>query len=176
MTSPALLYLATDQFSDQAGFVLPPGPMRRRLLRDSHVQMLESMLRYDLVTASEIREFVSALMVDSRPGEIFRHDIALAALAVAMEHWRRPFAEEYLRDLAGTRRAEFRCSFRVALECLEVRKSFPHTQVRTAPYASGMTALATASGVPRVMSARPSLAPEPDVPWVRYPEVAHAST
>jgi hypothetical protein len=57
-------------------------------------------------------------MNDLRRGECFPHDLALAALAVALEYRPTPFAKEYLRDLSRLRLAEMSTSVRLAQECL----------------------------------------------------------
>jgi hypothetical protein len=183
MTSQILRHLGADEFSDAIGFVLPPVPMRHVLQLSLPVRMLESALRYGQVTSADVGEFVSNLLMDFRPGEVFRHDIALAALAVAMEHWHSAFAEEYLLDLARLQRTEFRCSFRVARECLNARYVFPRTQVKTTRYPQAVIDRSltprgislTPRGI-RIISAAQLPACEGKVTWVRYPKVAHAST
>jgi hypothetical protein len=176
MTSQILRHLGTDEFSDAIGFVLPPAPMRRALQSSPHVRALESALRYGQVTDAEVQQFLSKLLTDFRPGEVFRHDIALAALAVAMEHWYHPFAEDYLLDLARVQRSEFRCSFRVARECLKARYAFPRTQVRTTRYPHATADRRTAPGNLRAMPLPHRSGCEEKVHWLRYLEVAHAST
>jgi hypothetical protein len=176
MTSPLLLRLGTDEFNDDIGFVLPPVAMRRKLRRSPAVSDVNTALRYFQITIAEVRDFVSSLLMDFRPGEVFQHDIALAALAVAMEDWPNPFAEEYLLDLARVCRSEFRSSFRVARECLKARYEFPRTQVKTSRYPQRT---ATEKPVPRtlrVMCFAQRSESVTLVRWVRYLEVFHAST
>jgi hypothetical protein len=175
MISPLLSHLSTDPFNDEIGFVLPPVPMRRVLQRSPAVRALEAALRYGLIAETELRGFVSELMRAFRPGEVFQHDVALAALAVAMEHWHNRFAEEYLLDLARVQRSEFRCSFRVARECLKARYAFPRTEVRTARYPQGVKGRVAAPRLIRAMPPSPQPVHEGVVRWVRYSEVAHAS-
>jgi hypothetical protein len=173
MISPLLWRLSTDEFSDSIGFVLPPAPLRRVLQDSPDVQRLERALRYGQVTSQEISEFVEQILKEFRRGELFRHDIALAALAVAMEHWNNPFAEDFLIDLARTQRPEFRASFRIARESLKARYAFPKTQVKTARYPQGGAVRATSRI--RVMyrvghGKRNRLTPW----WKRYPEASNA--
>lgn len=135
MTSnPQLLQLTTPEFADSIGFALPPAPFRRVLQRSQYVRGLATSLQYGQIEESEIRSFVSELLARYKQGELFEFDVALAAVAVAMEHWTDSFADEFLIDLARIGRSEFRASFRVARECLKARYSFPKTQVRTARY------------------------------------------
>jgi hypothetical protein len=68
-----------------------------------------------------LRGFVSSLLTAFRKGEVFQHDMAVAAIAVALERETTPFAEEYLRDLARLQAAEMSMSIRVARECLNQR-------------------------------------------------------
>ena len=134
MNSPLLRQLATDDFADGIGFVLPPAPLRRVLQQSPEVRRLGAALRYGQVTGEDIREFVDRLLSEYRPGELFRYDLTLAALAVAMEHWSSSFAEDYLIDLARIQRLEFRASFRVARESLKARFAFPRTRLETSRY------------------------------------------
>lgn len=175
MTARILHYLQTDEFSDAVGFVLPPAPMRRTLQFNQSVREVQSALRYGSATDKDVQEFVAALLMDFRPGEVFQHDIVLAALAVALEHWQHPFAESYLLDLARVERAEFRCSFRVARECLKARYVLPRTQMKTTRYPQGT---ANGSSAPRNFRAMPlpQHSREGRIHWVRYREVPHAST
>jgi hypothetical protein len=176
MTFHVLQVLGTDEFSDGIGFVLPPAPMRRVLQTDPRVRALESALRYHQVREAELREFVGCLLSEFRPGDSFRYDIALAALAVAMQHWRHPVAEEYLLDLARVDRPEFRCSFRVARECLKARYAFPRTQVRISRYPRSVGGRCMANRNLRPMPLA-RLSPRAEkVHWVRYSEVDNAST
>ena len=128
MTSPLLDRLASDEFTDAVGFVLPPAPLRRALQLSEDVRQLAAELRLDQVSKVDVREFVGRLLAVFRPGELFRHDVALAALAVAMESWPDSFAEEFLLDLARVHRPEFRASYRIARECLEARYASPKTK------------------------------------------------
>jgi hypothetical protein len=150
--SPLLHVLTTDDFTDGVGVVLPPSPLRHVLQRAPHVRRIGAALRYGQITEQDIRVFVAQLLREFKPGELFRHDIALAALAVAMEHCGDRFAEEYLIDLARVERPEFRAAYRVARECLKARYAFPQTQVRMARYPSG--AKTSTSGHHRIRALR----------------------
>lgn len=113
--------LTTQTFVDSIGFTLPPVPMCRVLQRSAEVRRLKMALRIGQITDREIREFVGQLLRQYLSGQAFRHDFALAALAVALEHWDHRLAKEYLLDLARLERGEFAVSFRVARECLNRR-------------------------------------------------------
>ncbi len=174
MSNELLARLTTDEFADDIGFTLPPAPFRRVLQRSPDVRRLSAALRYRQLTIQDVRQFVGGLLKAYRQDEVFRYDLALAALAVAMEHWRNPFAEEYLIDLARIRRPELPIAPRIARECLQARFAFPRTEIRTARYS---------------VSARPPLNPFRLTPpswqgkhkiigisWSTYAEARHART
>lgn len=177
MNSPLLNRLVSDEFTDSVGFVLPPGPLRRMLQLSADVRSLAAALRFGQVTKEDVREFVERLLRDFRPGELFRHDVALAAVAVALEHWSSSFAEDYLLDLARVERPEFRASFRVARECLKARAAFPRTQVKMARFGEK---LATPNRPPEMLRLLPRIEwPQFTTlgsPWVRCGEAIHAKT
>lgn len=102
--------------------------------KSHEVRRLEAALRYSQITESDIREFVADLLRGFHIDEVFKYDVALAAVAVAMEHWDNSFAETYLIDLARIERPEFRISFRMARECLKARVAYPKTQLRMSRY------------------------------------------
>jgi hypothetical protein len=169
---PTLLdELTSDRFNDSVGFVLPPQPMRRTLQRHPTVKALETGVRYGQVTESQVRQFVSKVLAEYRIGDVFKYDVALAALAVALEHWHHPCAEEYLHDLARLQRREFRLSFRVAGECLKARYAFPRNKVRTMTYAR-------MGQIPNLVNSGRKMTESTNrrqVHWVKYDEVNYAS-
>src|SRR5258707_12557976 len=100
MSLSLLSRLTTDEFADTIGFILPPAPFRRVLQQSADTRRLAAALRYREITVDQIRSYVGQLLKEFRQDELFRHDVVFAALAVAMEHWNNPFAEDYLLDLA----------------------------------------------------------------------------
>src|SRR5271166_2085536 len=117
--SPLLEKLLTDDFSDSVGFILPPAPMRLVLLRHKDVTAVKAALRHGELTETMIRDFASALASEFLKGQPLRGDLALAAIAVVLEHWPKDFAEEYLCHLARLELPEMATSLRVARECLK---------------------------------------------------------
>ena len=175
MISLPLLRLMADDFTDSIGVVLPTVPLRQVLQRSNDVRRLLAAVRFRQVTATDVREFVSQLLKDFRSGEVFQHDIVLAALAVVMEHWNEPFAAEYLVDLARIKHPEFRASSRMARECLKARKAFPTTQVRTSVYPKRSVAPSTTAR--RIRKMRPTKLITRGAnafPRSRYPEASYA--
>ncbi len=85
------------------------------------------------ISESEIREFTDALLKDFRPGELFEHDLVLAALAVTLsKNWNTPFAEEFVIDLAKLRNIELRRSAGVAR--IAAQKLFKTTETISRTY------------------------------------------
>lgn len=85
------------------------------------------------ISESEIREFTNTLLKDFRPGELFEHDLVLAALATTLsKHWNTPFAEEFIIDLAKLNSPEFRRSTAVARIAAE--KLFESTETISRTY------------------------------------------
>jgi hypothetical protein len=177
--SALLLDLTTDDFNDSIGVVLPPSPLRHVIQRSSQVRRIGEALRYGQITEQDIRRFVAQMLREFKPGELFRHDIALAALAVAMEHWGDGFAEEYLIDLARIERPEFRAAYRVARECLKARYRFPQTQVRTARYPRKAKTSAYGHheiGAMRAQECKEQILTTRLIQTIRYSEASHAKS
>ena len=175
MNSTLLRQLATDEFADSIGFVLPPVPLRRVLQQSPEVRRLGAALRYGQVTGEAVRAFVDQLLSEYRPGELFRYDLTLAALAVAMEHWTNSVAEEYLIDLARIRRPEFRASFRVARESLKARYALPRTQLKTSRYPRAESGTVAPAGILRAVPRRRTSEPKTGGRrWPRFSEASHA--
>jgi hypothetical protein len=113
--------LTSDEFILSAGLVSTPEALRRFLLRSHAIHGIRESLRQGLITDETIREFISSLMKEFSVGRRFAHEMALAALAVALERRPTNYAEEFLSDLAKLRLAEMPLCIRVARECLKHR-------------------------------------------------------
>ena len=113
--------LTSDAFVLSAGLISTPEALRRFLLRSEMVNDIRESLRRGSITEDSIREFVSSLMKGFHVGSRFEHEMALAALAVALERRPTDFAEEFLLDLAKLKLAEMPLCVRVARECLKNR-------------------------------------------------------
>src|SRR5262249_8122895 len=70
-----------------------------------------------------VRRFAEQLLKDLKRGVLFPHDRTFAALAVVLGDWYTPFADEYLRGLAGLKAAEMPYGPRVAREVLSHRQA-----------------------------------------------------
>jgi hypothetical protein len=116
-----LEWLKSEDFAVSVGFLLPPPALRRTLAATREVQEITRALAEGDITEEMIRKFVSSLLSDLHKGERFPHDLALAALAVALENSPLNVAVEFLRDLSTLQLAEMSVSIRVARECLKHR-------------------------------------------------------
>jgi len=121
MCHKLLSHLTTDSFVLAAGFLSTPAAIHRHLALSAEVHEIRKGLRQGAITEETIREFVSSLMSLFHVGQRFEHEMALAALAVALERRPTDFAEEFLFDLAKLKLAEMPLCIRVARECLQQR-------------------------------------------------------
>lgn len=104
-----------------AGFATGSDALRNLMERSAEVQDLRAHLRSGEVVEADIRVFVETLLFEFKVGEHLAGDLALAAIAVALEPFQfseSGFAAEYIRDLANILRSEMRTSSRVARACL----------------------------------------------------------
>ena len=88
--------ITSDEFAVSAGFISTPEALRHVLARSPEVRDIRNGLRQGGITEGAIRDFVSSVMRDFRVGQHFEHEMALAALAVALERRPTDFAEEFL--------------------------------------------------------------------------------
>jgi hypothetical protein len=130
MLPPLFTRLCSDEFIFSIGFLHTPSSVRKRLLESPTVRELSSVLRFGGITEELIRSFVSFATNGLVVGRRLPSDLALAAIAVALELRPTEFAEEYLHDLARIRLPfpEMGVSIRVARECLKLRCEVPKHQ------------------------------------------------
>jgi hypothetical protein len=129
MSVKLLNALTCEEFGVKVGFLLPSRALRRVLKHRPEVRGIEKSLAEGGLSEGAIRDFVSTCMSDLRRGERFPHDLALAALAVALENRQTALAKAYLRDLSRLKLAEMTTSIRVARECLEHSRQHAETIV-----------------------------------------------
>jgi hypothetical protein len=130
MTGDVLSELVSEGFLLEVGFLSTAGSVRRFLARSRVVADIRKALRDGTLTERDLRHFVTFLMHDLRAGERFEHEMAVAAIAVALERRATAFAEEYLGELARVKVAEMCLCSRVARECLKHRDSVAGTRRR----------------------------------------------
>lgn len=95
------------------------------MLQSDEVAMLRYSIRSGAVGEEDIREFVAEVLNVFDPGVRYEEDIAVCAVAVALEDHYSLFAEEYLIDLASVRSRELSFASRIAAECLKHRRTVP---------------------------------------------------
>jgi len=108
--------------------------MRRVLQASPYVRNVSDALYTGGITAEALREFASSVVGGFSVGRRLSNDLALAALAVVLEHRQSKLADEFLHDLAGLQLAEMSMSIRVARECLKHRCASPRNLFRTFDY------------------------------------------
>ncbi len=128
--------LDSTELYEIAGFAANSDALRILLGRTAEVQAMSEALRSGELTEGDIREFVRQVLDGFKLGESLFGDIALAAIAVALEPIHMSpdsFAEEYIRDLSRIDLAEMSRSSRVAKACLKARTSLTmnHSRTRT---------------------------------------------
>ena len=95
-----LIDLLSDELKIAAGAGSSPSVVRRFLLQCDKVRGVRKALAEGLLTEASVERFTEILMKDFVRGEQFKHELPLAALAVAIESRRTKFTEDYLLDLA----------------------------------------------------------------------------
>jgi len=123
MSAGVLEQLKSEGFASEAAFLSTATALRSYLARTNEVVSLRKALERGAITDEALRQFVALLMRDLRPDERFPHELALSALAVALETRSTGLAEEFLNDLARLRLAEMSICIRVARECVHNRVS-----------------------------------------------------
>lgn len=115
--------LVSHEFLDAIGVVTSASALYRLLRGEPLVRALRKCLASGELSEDGVRRYVAGLSRDFQSGTQFPHEIALAAIAVALESWNSSFADEYLRDLARLRRvSEFELAPGVADRCRVVKK------------------------------------------------------
>lgn len=119
MTLDALEQLTSEHFIASVGTISSVAGLRRYLARSPFIKAIREALSSGEISEERVRRFSNHLLRDFRPGELFAHELALAAIAVALEGRRTEFAEEFLLDLARLSIAEMPWSSPIAREsCL----------------------------------------------------------
>lgn len=105
------------------------GVIRAFLLLRNEVPQLRDSLREGRVTDDDLREFVTDLLRAFRPGERLAEQVALAALAVALETRHSDFTDSFLEQLASSPLAELGPASQVACACLKHRGTESRSRV-----------------------------------------------
>ncbi len=114
MTHKVLETLKTDEFAVRFSYISNPRAIHRALQRSEEVETLQLALRNGEITEEAIRGFSTALLRDLEYGQRFPNELAIAAIAVALESRPTSFAEEFVMDLARLELPELPIAIRVA--------------------------------------------------------------
>jgi hypothetical protein len=121
MCQKLLERLTSDDFILSTACVATSEALRHFLTRSEEVRDIRKAIEQGAITEEFIRVFVARLMEAFHAGERFEHEMAITALAVALERRPTDFAEEFLMDLAKLKLAEMPLCIRVARECVKQR-------------------------------------------------------
>ena len=114
--------LAEDLLANACAFSTAPA-LRQLLTQRDEVRKVGEAFADGSLTDDQIGSFVRTLLCELQTGVHFRHDVTLAALAVALAEQRTAFVEEFLHELAELHVAEIPLSPRVAQEVLTGRQT-----------------------------------------------------
>ncbi len=150
MSARVLQQLTSDDFAVSAGCLSTPGSLRSFLHRSKEVAALKEALSQWAITDSTLRRFVSSLLRELRCGERFPHQLAIAAIAVALETRPTSFADEFLHDLSRLGLAEMSLCIRVARECLMQRVNVAQNKTRVLRLSDAGFSRAQSPSPPRI--------------------------
>lgn len=108
-----------------------PNVLRLLLARTAEVRELRKAFDAGSITGQQIRAFVEGLLRASAALDVFPHQTALAAIAVAFENRFGPFAREYVSDLARLQGPRFWFAGRVGKLCLAGQSQFAESMRRS---------------------------------------------
>ena len=128
MSEGTLKLLLSNDLLAIAGTISGAPALRQFFASRNEVQQVANAIQSAAVPEDAVRLFTESLLGELKRGVLFRHDLTLAALAVALEGSFMPFAQQYLRDLAKLNAAEMPYGPRVAREVLVNRSSAPARQ------------------------------------------------
>jgi hypothetical protein len=156
MKNAILDQLVSDEFCGRLFFVATPTALRRLLQRSPEIRSIRKNLEIGILDEETVSRFVNTLMSDFVSGSPFVHDLAISAVAVALEKRGTKFADRFLADLAQVQAAEMSMSVRVARECLRARTLVSSNAAMTiqAPFVTvaGMTNMRFGQGVPAFLA------------------------
>lgn len=120
----SLLDRLNSEFLDRAAFGISTADgLRRFLAHQADVIEVRRGMSSGAITEDDVHRFVRELLSDFRTGRTFSGDLALSALAVALETFPASFAEHFLTDLSGVRAAELPLAPRISTLALRERRN-----------------------------------------------------
>ena len=109
--------IKSDDFIFSIGYEMPPKEMRYILVRTKECKQLQDAYRSGNLSEAELHGYIQDLLGEFVFGEKFSYDMTLSLIAVALEPFYTPFADEYLTALANLELLEMPLSIRVAKFC-----------------------------------------------------------
>lgn len=109
--------IKSNDFIFSVGYEMPPKAMRYILLRTEECKQLRDAYWSGNLSEAELRSYIQSLLREFVSGEKFSYDMTLSLVAVALEPFNTPFADEYLTTLANLELSEMPLSIRVAKLC-----------------------------------------------------------
>jgi hypothetical protein len=132
----SLSELHSEQFLDSLGIVTSASGLRRALVKSPLVDRLRRAIASGAIPESSIRAYCERLMQAFERGGRFPHELALAALCIALEERVTPFVEEFLLDLARLDIVEMPLAPELARECLKRWYALPRAKMRRLSFTS----------------------------------------
>lgn len=122
-TSTKLQALLSEDFESKF-FIIDnhPARLRQLMLEDSLVIELREAIRTGEIAWEQVEEFVSTIADGFKKGFTLDGDIALCAIAVAVEGFNSKFSYEYLETLSKSKATVLRKPSWIARECLQAIK------------------------------------------------------
>ena len=127
---PKLDSLTTDEFALQLGVISNARAIHRRLQTCEEVHHIRTALKNGEISEESIRQFSAELLREYSPGQLFPHEMALAATAVMLETRATSFASEFIVDLARLELTELPIAIRVARESILVQATVTRNKSR----------------------------------------------
>lgn len=122
--------LKTDAFTLKFSFISNPIAVHRALQRSVDVENIRLALGSGEITEATLRAFCASVLSELEPGKRLPQELAIAAIAVALETRATSFAEEYVLDLARLDLAELPIAIRVARQACRERMTLPANRTK----------------------------------------------
>lgn len=131
---PELASLLSIEKSGDYAAIGSAEALRAALTRDSRVRHLIDHIKTGSVTAANMQDFVNTLLRRFVVGTYFEHQVALAALSVALEDYYSEYSDRFLSELSSLRLSELQLPIFVAQASLRRRHSGAGAESRRFTY------------------------------------------
>ncbi len=120
--------LTTDDFREQFLQIGSAEGIYHAMRRSLEVKSLNSGLREEAIGESQLDRFIRSLLKSFVPGQQFKDQVTIAAVAVACETINKKFARDYIDFLANMQASELSLASLIARQA---RRSITTTTTRT---------------------------------------------